>query len=65
MPYLLGANTMGRARIMAVLGRKDEATHLAGQARAEGVLISNLHLLPELQLLRGYGPFEEMIKPID
>ena len=63
-PFLRGANTMGRARIVAVLGRKDEATRLAGQARAEGVLIANLHLLPELQLLRGYAPFEELIKPV-
>jgi DNA-binding SARP family transcriptional activator/TolB-like protein len=62
--YLHGRPVMARARIAALLGRKDEAVRLIRQARAEGAAIADLHLYTELQRLRGYEPFEQLIRPI-
>ena len=56
-------NTLFRARIAAVLGRRDEAVRLVRRARAEGAQVEELHLAPELLGLRGYPPFEELTRP--
>ena len=63
VPYLHGVNTLFRARIAAVLGRRDEAVRLVRRARAEGAQVEELHLAPELLGLRGYPPFEELTRP--
>ena len=63
-PYVLGAHLFERARIAAVLGRKDNAVALLRQALAQGVSIFLIHWSPELQSLRGYPPFETLMKPV-
>lgn len=64
-PYLFGSNTLARAEIAAVLGRREDATNLARQSLAEGLQAATLHLIPELISLRGYPSFDALIKPID
>jgi tetratricopeptide (TPR) repeat protein len=62
-PYLLGENTLMRARIAAWLGEKSTAVDLLRTAFAQGVWHDiAVHRDMDLALLRGYPPFEELIK---
>jgi hypothetical protein len=63
VPYLHGVNTVFRARLAAVLGRRDQAVRLVRQARAEGLQVEELHLAVELIPLRGLPPFDELVRP--
>jgi tetratricopeptide (TPR) repeat protein len=66
-PYLLGTNTFLRARIAAQLGEKDEAVDLLRMAYAQGFASSDqnwVHLEPSLESLRGYPPYEALMKPM-
>ncbi len=58
-----GADTVARAGIAAHLGEKGRADQLLREALAEGFPIAGIRPRPELEPLRGYGPFEELIKP--
>jgi tetratricopeptide (TPR) repeat protein len=63
-PYLLGSNTLWRARVSAVLGEQEQAVSLLRQSHDEGMWLS----IPfrenmDLESLRGYPPFEELIRP--
>ncbi len=63
-PYLLGANTMWRARIAARLGDRDRAISLIRQALAEGsALAVGLHSDVDFAPLRGYQRFEDLVHP--
>jgi tetratricopeptide (TPR) repeat protein/TolB-like protein len=65
-PFLLGRHTFQRARIAAQLGDKDDAVALLGVAIAQGYFSQDqnwIHLEPSLEGLRGYPPFEELMKP--
>ncbi len=62
-PYLLGKNTLMRARIAAWLGEKDQAVDLLRTAFAEGLMHDiGPHRDMDLASLRGYPPFEELVK---
>jgi len=63
-PYLWGSNTVWQARIAAVLGEKDRAVRLLSQAHREGASYS-AGLLRDLDLesLRGFQAFEELMRP--
>ena len=64
--FLYGQNTIWRARIAAALGDKKEAVDLIRQALGEGEAYGwHLHRDRELVLLRGYPPFEELLRPIN
>jgi len=63
VPYLRGANTLARAEIAAVLGDRAEATRLLRQATAEGQTPLVIHPTPEFVSLRGYPPYEALVKP--
>jgi tetratricopeptide (TPR) repeat protein len=63
-PYFNGNASCRRARIAAILGEKDQAVKLLAQAFSEGLdhgawQMREIDFLP----LRGYQPFEEIIKP--
>jgi TolB-like protein len=61
--YLLGQNTRWRAGIAAWLGEKDRAVELLRAAFAEGVWHDRaVHQDLDLAPLRGYPPFEELIR---
>jgi tetratricopeptide (TPR) repeat protein len=65
-PFLLGRNTFHRARIAAQLGDKDDAVHLLSTAFAQGCGSQDqnwTHLEPSFETLRGYPPFDELMKP--
>jgi tetratricopeptide (TPR) repeat protein len=72
--YNLGADTLWRARIAAVLGDRDEAVALLRECIAQGggytkgereLYGYGLHFahLMDLESLRGYVPFEELVRP--
>jgi TolB-like protein len=72
-PWLDGKHTFRAARIVALLGDKDGAVALLREAIAQGAGISEVpdaygyafiysHCM-DLESLRGYPPFEELIKP--
>ena len=58
-----GLSTWWRAAILATLGRRDEAMQFLGEARRHGQGMINWHSHTALRHLRGYPPFEAMIKP--
>jgi serine/threonine protein kinase len=63
-PFLNGYASYWKARIAAVLGDKDQAVKLLAQAFSEGMghgawQMREIDFLP----LRGYQPFEEIIRP--
>jgi hypothetical protein len=64
LPYLNGINTLWRARIVALLGENDEAVEFLRRAFAEGLRYSIfLHRDMDLEVLRGYAPFDELMRP--
>jgi tetratricopeptide (TPR) repeat protein/TolB-like protein len=70
-PYLYGESLYSRAMIAASLGDKAAAVQLLREAIAQGLGLGVewegyavlLHRAPEMAPLRGYPPFEELIKP--
>ena len=63
-PYLRGVNTWWRARIAAVLGRRDEAVRLLERSYREGMYLWRpLHVEPDFDPLRTYPPFIEFVRP--
>jgi tetratricopeptide (TPR) repeat protein len=63
-PYLWGVNTASRAAIAAVLGDSTQAVDLLRRAFTEGVAYGPwLHRDIDLGLLRGFRPFEELLRP--
>jgi tetratricopeptide (TPR) repeat protein len=63
-PYLLGANTFWRARIVAVLGDQAQAVRLLRQAIGEGQTYGMwVHREPDFEALRSYAPFDDFLRP--
>jgi DNA-binding SARP family transcriptional activator/tetratricopeptide (TPR) repeat protein len=67
-PYERGQATYWRACIAAKLGRRDEAVELLRRALAEGYVFNSLfffsaHVEPSFATLRGYAPFEALLRP--
>jgi serine/threonine protein kinase len=63
-PRLNGQHMLWRARIAAVLGEKDSAVVLLHQALAEGVGYGIwLHTDVDLEPLRDYKPYRELVRP--
>lgn len=68
-PYLFGQDTFWRALIAAQLGQKDEAVTLLRTAVSEGYTpgwlsyTATFERSPPLESLRGYPPYEELVKP--
>jgi tetratricopeptide (TPR) repeat protein/TolB-like protein len=65
-PYLYGRHTYQRACIAAVLGEKERAVELLRQSFTEGKPLGRIwvvHADASLESLRGYGPFEDLMKP--
>lgn len=65
-PYLFGEHTYWRARIAALLGERDGAVALLRAAYyTEGRQFwMHLHTEPDLESLRGYPAFRELLRPI-
>ncbi len=65
-PYLLGQHTYWRARIAALLGESQRAVALLNEAFAQGQGFGvNLHRDTDLESLRNYKPFQELLRPKD
>ena len=63
-PYLYGAHTYQRACIAALLGEKERAVILLEEAVSQGyVSWIIIHRDMDLEPLRGYPPYEELVKP--
>jgi DNA-binding SARP family transcriptional activator/tetratricopeptide (TPR) repeat protein len=61
--YGFGEASMWRARIAALLGRKDEAVQLIRLAFSEGSRRDRLDHSMDFEALRGYPAFEELARP--
>ena len=65
-PYLHGIPTYWQACIAAQLGEKDRAVSLLAQAFGQGFPFSHyLHRDLDLEPLRGYPPYEALVKTKD
>ncbi len=63
-----GVPTLLRAKILAALGERDAAVDLVRQAVGEGIVFlpsgnRSFHKDPDFDPLRGYAPFEEIVRP--
>lgn len=62
-PHLFGEALAWRARIAAVMGREEEAVRLLGEAFREGLPYTvSLHRDIDFESLRGYAPFETLMR---
>jgi len=65
-PYTFGLPDQYRARIAALLGNKEEAVVALNQALSKGTPFHLwIHRDPDLQFLRGYGPYEKLLRGRD
>ncbi|MCJ7589027.1 MAG: protein kinase [Candidatus Aminicenantes bacterium] len=63
-PFIFGEQTYWRARIAALLGMKEEAVELLRQSFAQGKYYDVFIILEaDLDPLRDYAPFRELMKP--
>jgi len=71
-PYDTGRSSLWQARIAAVLGQRDRAVALLRRSMAEGQpctlrtginLVQDCHRDMDFESLRGYAPFDELLRP--
>ena len=63
-PYTFGEPAYWRAAISAALGEKETAVRLLSEALSHGARkMPEIHRLEEFQALRGYEPFEAILRP--
>jgi TolB-like protein/tetratricopeptide (TPR) repeat protein len=63
-PFIHGRPTAWRARIAAQLGQHEKAVTLLRQGHAQGNTFGiEYHTDPDLELLRDYTPFRELLRP--
>ncbi len=61
--YGRGENIFGQAEIAALLGDKPRAVQLLRIAISRGVTYPSLHVVPAFVTLKGFAPFDELLKP--
>jgi hypothetical protein len=65
-PDAPGHHTLWRARLAAVLGDHRHAVDLLRESLAQGAIFGlPLHQSTQLESLRDYPPFQELVKPKD
>jgi len=64
-PYIFGEHTYWQGDIASLLGEKEKAVMLLREALGQGQWYSRLHRDMDLEPLRNYPPFQELIKPKD
>jgi serine/threonine protein kinase/tetratricopeptide (TPR) repeat protein len=62
-PYLFGKDAYNRACIASLLGEKEIAVRLLQEAIAQGYYFDSLYIDVDLEPLRDYSPFKELMKP--
>jgi hypothetical protein len=62
-PYLFGKDAYNRACIASLLGEKEIAVRLLQEAISQGYYFDNLYIHVDLEPLRDYPPFKELMKP--
>jgi tetratricopeptide (TPR) repeat protein len=62
-PYLWGLPAYHRACIASLLGEKEAAVRLLREAVSQGMYYGYLYLIMDLEPLRDYPPFKELIRP--
>jgi hypothetical protein len=64
LPQGGGTLELRRAQIAALLGERDRAVQLLRDAFAHGLIMNTaLHRQMDLESLRGYAPFDELMRP--
>ncbi len=65
-PHMQGGNIYAAARIKARMGEKAEAVQLLRESISKGVYYGSFNdAEPAFFSLRGYAPFEQLLKPAD
>ena len=62
-PYIWGNHTYWGARIASLLGEKERAVMMLREALSQGRWYTQLHADMDLEPLRDYPPFQELVKP--
>jgi hypothetical protein len=60
---MFGTNTTWSSAIVGALGDKARAVQLLRRSKEHGATMETWHYAPQLDALRGYPPFEELIRP--
>ena len=65
LSFVFGHVTYARARIASLLGQRERAVELLRRAFSQGLMygMSGLHRDKDLESLRGYPPFEDLLRP--
>ena len=65
MPFkwMFGTNTAWSGAIVGALGDKARAVELLRHSKEQGAALDTWNYAPQLDALRGYPPFEELIRP--
>jgi predicted Zn-dependent protease len=58
-----GIETLARARIAALLGQRERAVTLLRQAFDKGQGRVFVHFDPDFESLRGFAPFDDLLRP--
>lgn len=61
--WLFGSNTFWSGAIYGALGERERAVQLLRRAQKDGAIMQSWHFHSATDALRGYSPFEEMIRP--
>ncbi|HET9515896.1 MAG TPA: BTAD domain-containing putative transcriptional regulator [Gemmatimonadales bacterium] len=61
--WLFGSHLRWRGAILGASGQREKAVELLRQAASQGQYLDWWHFTPALHALRGYPPFEELIRP--
>ena len=61
-PHMRGDHLNWCARVAALLGERKQAVELLREAIGQGQILL-LHTIVEYESLRGYPPFEEVVRP--
>jgi hypothetical protein len=61
--WMFGTNTTWSSAIVGALGDKARAVQLLRRSKEHGATMETWHYAPQLDALRGYPPFEELIRP--
>lgn len=62
-PYIFGNHTYWRACIASLLGEEEQAVAMLREALSQGQSYTRLHADLDLERLRDYPPFQELVKP--
>jgi tRNA A-37 threonylcarbamoyl transferase component Bud32/tetratricopeptide (TPR) repeat protein len=62
-PYDRGASVFAQAQVAARVGQKEQTVQLLRIALSRGVVVQQIHVNPAFVTMKGFAPFDELVKP--